>query len=91
MHTDLTISALQANQGAKVEINTIRGKRTVNIQAGAWEGKVYELVGCGIQHQYPQQHLRGDHMVHVKISDRAKGSLWPKTFKNAVGAKPSSI
>ncbi len=62
---DLPLSFPQSALGAKIEIDTLEGKKNLKIPAGTQSGQVFKLQGKGIP--YLQGNGRGDQLVRVQV------------------------
>jgi len=65
--TELKITKEQALKGAEIMVDTLYGKHKVVIPANTKKEYIHEIPRFGIQHAPPNHHLKGDHLINVKI------------------------
>lgn len=67
IHTDKLITISQAVLGGITEIMSINGKRKITIPPGVGAGGFERLREQGVPHVYPDEHIKGDHIIHFKV------------------------
>ena len=68
VYTELPITIVQAVLGMKLNINTLNGKREINIPPGTNHGSKIKLPGEGITKLAPNQNQKGDHYCVFSIT-----------------------
>jgi molecular chaperone DnaJ len=66
IHSQVTISMVDAALGAQVEVETVDGPVTLKVPAGTQSGKIFKLSGRGVPAL--GRSSRGDHLVSVTAS-----------------------
>eukprot|EP00826_Nyctotherus_ovalis_P025980 TRINITY_DN2022_c0_g1_i1.p2 TRINITY_DN2022_c0_g1~~TRINITY_DN2022_c0_g1_i1.p2 ORF type:complete len:124 (+),score=37.35 TRINITY_DN2022_c0_g1_i1:490-861(+) len=66
IHTNQLINISQAVLGSTIEVQTVYGKRKVEVKAGTKAGTVLIIPEHGVQ-MYPDQYSRGNHCLHLNI------------------------
>ena len=54
--------------GCQIEVDTIQGKRKINIPGGVSQDTKIKLPGEGVTKLAPNQNQKGDHYVVLKIN-----------------------
>lgn len=70
IHLDLPLTLTEAALGAKVDVPTLTGMRTVTIPPGTASGKKLRLTGCGVRNA--RAGGQGDLYAHIRIVPPAK-------------------
>lgn len=63
IYTDVSITIAQAVLGAKIEVRTLSGNRSVTVPPGTAHGSKIRLPGEGVTKLAPNQNQKGDHYV----------------------------
>lgn len=67
IYTDVSISISQAVLGAKIDVRTLSGSRSVTVPAGTSHGSKIRLPGEGISKLAPNHNQKGDHYVVFNV------------------------
>ncbi|MEK6644906.1 MAG: J domain-containing protein [Planctomycetota bacterium] len=78
VYLDVPVTLSEAALGAKVDLPTLDGVRTVTIPAGAPSGAKLRLTGLGIAN--PKDGRRGDHYAIIKIVPPTKPTAEQRTL-----------
>jgi molecular chaperone DnaJ len=66
LHSELKISYLQALLGAEIEVETLSGKKTLEVESGSHDGTLIKLRHEGLPSV--RSSTRGDLVYHVKVN-----------------------
>lgn len=68
IYVDLPLSISQAVLGAKLEVKTLSGKKTIQVPPGTIHGSKLRMAGEGITKLAPNQHSKGDQYVVFSVT-----------------------
>lgn len=74
--TDIEISIAQAVLGSQIDIETLHGPKTLQIDPGTQSGDTKQISNYGVPHMPPNQTKRGHHYVRLKV--KIPNSLTPR-------------
>jgi molecular chaperone DnaJ len=89
IHSQLTISFLEAVFGAEKEVNTITGLVKIKLEAGTQSGKILRLRGKGVKNI--EGYGQGDQLVHIQVWTPEKLSKQEKELLEGLKASPNFI
>ena len=67
IHSHIKLTKDQITKGGKFAVETLNGKLDIDIPKNILSSTTVLIPMAGVHHSFPNQHLKGDHIVHIKI------------------------
>lgn len=68
IHSKISISKEQALSGGEMVVETVHGKTKIMLPKGLEKDTEFTIPLYGAPHSFPNQHMKGDHIVHITIN-----------------------